>query len=1053
MFSHFFIKRPIFAGSLSIVIVIMGLVALTTLPVARYPEIAPPTILVTAVFPGADAQTVADTVATPIEAAVNGVQDMLYMRSVCGNDGSYRLTVTFASGTDLDMANVLTQNRVSTAIARLPQEAQRMGVTVTQQSADANLYIALYSPDASLDSLFLSNYANIQLKDELARSPGVGEVQSFGVGDFSMRIWLNPEAMRVRQVSVNDVIRAVREQNVQVAAGSIGEPPVPEGQVTTLSVKVQGRLLDPESFKDIVIRSGSEGQMLRLGDIADVELGSASYQLTSSYNGKESATLVVYQVPDANALDVVDGVKRRLKELEAAFPEGLAYKIVYDNTDVIRASISQVITNLFATLLLVVFTVYLFLQNFRATIIPSVTIPVSLIGTFGAMAAMGYSINQFTLFGLVLVIGIVVDDAIVVVENCIRLLDEGYSPKEAAMKTMTEVSGPVIATTLVLLAVFIPTTFMDGIVGTLFTQFAVTISVATVFSSINALTLSPALCGVLLKPSSGPTENRFFKAFNAGVNNGRTYFIHLVRASIRRVALGTTVFALLVGLAVYGFGQLSTGFVPQEDEGYSLINLSLPDAASQERMVEFARQAEDIVAKVPGVREFITITGYSLLDRVSIHNSGFIVVVFEDWALRGRDEHQSMILQRLNGGLRNLQEGVATAFPVPSLPGVGLTAGITLMLQDRGGIGMDMLQRTGADFIADGNAQSAITGMFTLFRSAVPQLKVEVDREQVLSKGLPLNSVFDALQTFLGSTYINDITLFNRSFRVLAQADRSFRAQPEDILSLEVRHPNGSSVPLSAMVGIKEIVGPQSISRYNLYPAMNIMGQPAAGYTTGDVMEIVSDMASRSLPPSVGFEWTDLSYQEQAASGSIGIIFILSIVLVFLVLAAQYESWSLPISVCLSVPTALLGAVIGIMLRGYDNNVYTQVGIVLLIGLATKTAILLVEFANAQRKEGKSLTEAAATAVDLRLRAVLMTAFSFILGVLPLLVASGAGSESQKVIGTTVFSGMILATVISLVAIPMLYYLVARLSGEKDEAPTQDLAQEITMPNIHTEQE
>jgi hydrophobic/amphiphilic exporter-1 (mainly G- bacteria), HAE1 family len=1035
MFSHFFIKRPIFAGVISIVIVLLGLLSLFSLPIARYPEIAPPTITVTALYPGADAQSVADTVATPIEAEVNGVENMLYMNSVCGNDGSYSLTVTFAAGTDLDTANVLTQNRVSSAIASLPQEAQRMGVTVKKKSTDANIYLSLFSPDGSLDGLFLSNYANMQLRDELARSPGVGQVDSFGVGDYSMRIWLDPEAMRVRQVSVDEVINAVRDQNVQVAAGKVGEPPVPEGQANTLSIRVSGRLPDTESFGKIIIRANEDGQILRLEDISRIELGSSAYNITSAYQGKDSATLVVYQIPGANALQVVAGVRARLAELEKSFPDGLDYRIVYDNTDVIKASIKQVVMNLFATLALVVFTVYLFLQNFRATIIPSVTIPVSLVGTFGAMAAMGYSINQFTLFGLVLVIGIVVDDAIVVVENCTRLLDEGKSPKDAAMETMTEVSGPVIATTLVLLAVFIPTTMLSGIVGTLFKQFAVTISIATVFSSINALTLSPALCGVLLKPSTGPTRNPFFKMFNRTVDNSRSLCTGIVRTAIRRVAFGALLFAGMVALAVIGFGQLSSGFVPQEDEGYCLVNLSLPDAASQERMVAFSKEAEKVVADIPGVKDYITITGYSILDNVAIPNAGFMLVVFEPWAERSKEEHQRFILQQLNRGFSRIQNGVAQAFPVPSLPGVGLTAGISFMLQDRGGVGMEVLQNTGDSFIADGNAQTGLSSMYTLFRAAVPQLKVNVDRDQVLTKGLPLSSVFAAMQTFLGSSYVNDITLFNRSFQVKAQADRRFRAQPDDILNLEVLHPNGSSVPLSALASVEEIVGPQSITRFNQYPSMKVLGQPSPGFSTGDAMEIVEDMAAQKLSSAVGYEWVDLSYQEKMASGSTSSVFVLSIILVFLVLAAQYESWSLPVSVCLAVPTALLGAVAGIMARGYDNNVYTQVGIVLLIGLATKTAILLVEFANIQHKAGKSLTEAAAGAVDLRLRAVLMTAFSFILGVLPLLFATGAGSESQKVIGTTVFAGMLLSTVLSLIAIPMLYFLVARLTGEKDEAP------------------
>ncbi len=1029
MFSHFFIRRPIFAAVVSIVIVLIGAFSLISLPVSRYPDITPPTVTVSAVYPGADAQTVADTVATPIEAQVNGVENMLYMKSVCGNDGTYSLTITFESGTDLDTANVLTQNRVSAAIASLPQEVQRMGVTVKKRSTDANLYLALFSPDDRYEGLFLSNYMNIQLRDELARSPGVGEVQTFGVGDYSMRIWLDPDRMRTRGVSVDTILNAVRDQNVQVAAGKIGEPPVPDGQAFTMPIMVRGRLDNPEAFADIVIRTGDNGDVLRLGDVSRIELGSSSYAFTSSYLGKPSATLVVYQIPGANALEVADGVKKKMEELKQSFPEGLDYAIVYDNTDIIKSSIKEVLITLFATLILVVLTVYIFLQDVRATLIPAVTIPVALIGTFAAMAGIGYSINQFTLFGLVLVIGIVVDDAIVVVENCSRLLAEGKPPKQAAMDTMTEVSGPVIATTLVLLAVFVPTSFMGGITGTLFKQFAVTISVATVFSSINALTLSPALCGILLRPPSDKKPNLFFRGFNRGIDGSRNGLAVVVKAAIRRVAVGILLFAVMAGLAIYGLGRLPSGFVPQEDEGYCLVNLQLPDGASQERMTAFAQRVEGVVGGIPGVKDYLTISGYSILDGVAVPNAGFMIVVFHPWDDRGPEERQNVILAKLNRGFQSIQDGAAMAFPVPSLPGVGLTAGITLMLQDRGGVGLDMLQTVGQEFIQSGNAQTGLTGMYTPFRAGVPQIRADVDRDQILTKGIPLSSVFQAMQTYLGSAYINDLTLFNRSFQVKAQADRPFRTDVSNIGMLEVPHPRGGMIPLSGLMTIEEIIGVQSLTRYNIYPAMKIMGQPEPGYSTGDAMSIVEDMARRTLPASVGYEWTELSYQEKAAQGSTSIIFVLAVVLVFLVLAAQYESWSLPVGVVLSVPTALLGAVIGVMLRGYDNNVYTQVGIVLLIGLSTKSAILLVEFAKAEADKGRALADAALDAARLRYRAVLMTAFSFILGVIPLLIATGAGAESRRVIGTTVFSGMIAATVISLIAVPMLFYAVARMSG------------------------
>ncbi len=1032
MFSHFFIRRPIFASVISLVIILVGSLALFTLPVERYPTIAPPSITISAAYPGADAQTVADTVGTPIEQQVNGVERMLYMSSTSGNDGSYSLTVTFESGTDLDTANVLTQNRVSAALASLPQEAQRLGVTVKKKSSDANLYVSLYSPDNRYSDLFLANYMNLQVLDEIARTPGVGEVNTFGVGDYSMRIWLDPDKMKSRNVSPTDVINAVQDQNVQVTAGQIGEPPVPEGQAYNLTIKVQGRLSDPEEFGQIVLRTGSDGQMLRLKDVATVELGSSSYIITSSYVGKPSSTLVVYQIPGANAIAVANGVKERLEEISKNFPEGLEYSIIYDNTDIIKASIKEVVITLFSALILVILTVYVFLQSFRATLIPAVTIPVSLIGTFAAMAAIGYSINQFTLFGLVLVIGIVVDDAIVVVENCTRLLDQGMKPKEAAMQTMTEVSGPVIATTLVLLAVFVPTAAMGGITGTLFKQFAVTISIATIFSSINALTLSPALCGIILRPSK-ETRNPFFKAFNKILNRTRGGYEKTVGLALRRCILGAILFAGLVGIALYGLSQLPGGFVPQEDEGYCMVNLQLPDAASQERTVAFSKKVEQIAKDIPGVKDYMTVTGFSVLDGVAAPNAGFVLVVFDPWDDRTPAESQDVIIGTLNQKLWALQDGVGMAFPMPSLPGIGISAGFTVMLQDRGGVGLETLQNVGEEFVEAGNAQSGLTGVYSPFRANVPQLFLDIDREQILSKGLSMSQIFGALQTFLGSTYINDLTLFNRSFQVRAQAERSYRAKNNDILALEVPHPvSGKMVPLGAVLSISEILGPQSLTRFNMYPSMKVMGQPAEGYSSGEAMGLVEDMAAKKLPASIGYAWTDLSFQEQLASGSTNIIFVLAILLVFLVLAAQYESWSLPISVVLAVPAALLGAVIGVMARGYDNNVYTQVGIVLLIGLSTKTAILIVEFAKTQREEKHcSIYDAAMDAARLRFRAVLMTAFSFILGVFPLLIATGAGAMSRRVIGTTVCSGMLVSTVISLIAVPMLYLVVAKTTERK----------------------
>jgi len=1044
-FTHFFIRRPIFAGVISLVILLIGGFALTSLPVDRYPDIAPPTITVTANYPGADARTVSETVATPIEQEVNGVENMIYMESVSANDGSMTLTVTFETGTDLDMANVLVQNRVSAATSKLPEEVRRMGVKVEKKMTSANLFIAFSSPDGSRDDFYLANYLNLYIKDEIARVNGVGKVQTFGVGEFSIRIWLDPDKLRAAGLTADEVVSAVAEQNRQVAAGQIGEPPVPPGQAYQFVINVKGRLTTEEEFGNIVIKTGADGRMIRVKDVARVELGSDTYLFSARFNGKPCAAMAVYQIPGANALGVADGVKAKMAELAKNFPSGVEADVAYDNTLVIRASIAEMVETLFITLALVVFTVYVFLQNFRATLIPALTIPVSLIGTFAALSALGFSINQFTLFGLILVIGIVVDDAIVVVENCSVQLDKGVKdPKEAARRAMTEVTGPVIATTLVLLAVFVPTIFMGGITGILFKQFAVTISVATIFSSINALTLSPALCGVLLRPVDRSRQFFVWRGFNKTLDKGTNLLGSIVTLALRRAVLGLLIFVGLVIAAGYGFVQLPGAFVPQEDEGYCIVSVQLPDAASQERTKAFLQKVEKIVQQVPGVRYNLAITGYSLLDGAVVPNAGFCYVVFKEWADRGADEHQSEILKKLNRQLYQLQDGIAFAFAPPSLPGVGLSGGFSFQLQDKGGVGLNTLQQVSQQFIADGNAQSGLSGMSTTFRANTPQLFVDVHRDQVLAKNIPMPSVFNALQYFLGSVYINDVTLFNRVFKVKAQAESRFREEASQIRRFELKNRAGEMVPLGSVVTVQETLGPQTVKRYNLYPAAKIIGEPEAGYSSGQAMQIIEDMAQKQLPQSMGIEWTELSYQEKAASGSANVIFLLAVILVYLVLAAQYESWSIPVSVCLAVPTALLGAVVSLILRGYANDVYAQVGIVLLIGLSTKSAILIAEFAKEQREQGKTAFEAAINAAKLRLRAVLMTAFSFILGVIPLLIASGAGAESRKIIGTCVFGGMLVATCVSLVAVPMLYYIVQsvadKLFGSKPvpQPPTSD---------------
>ncbi|WP_193215018.1 efflux RND transporter permease subunit [Luteolibacter marinus] len=1038
MFSLFFIKRPIFAAVISIVTVVIGIVALINLPVARYPDLAPPTIQVTASYPGADARTVADTVAATIEKEVNGVEGMIYMSSVSGNDGSMNLTVTFEPGTNLDSANVLVQNRVSKAEPRLPEEVKRTGVTVKKKSTDTVMFIGLLSPGGTYDAAYLSNYANLRLRDELSRVPGVGDVTVFGVGEFSMRVWLDPDLLRARNLAPSDVLAAIREQNIQVAAGRVGAAPSTPGTAFEFILSTQGRLAQVEEFENIIVRTGDDGGTIRLRDVARVELGADAYSLASRLNGKPSSTLAIYQIPGSNLIDVADGVRAKLDELSAAFPDDVEYHVVYDSTDVINASIKEVIITLFATLVLVVLTVYLFLQNARATLVPTITIPVSLIGTFAVLLAMGFSLNILTLFGLVLVIGIVVDDAIIVVENTFVHLEKGLSGKEAAAAAMKEVSGPVVATTLVLLAVFVPTAVMPGITGTMFKQFAATISIATVFSSINALTLSPALCGILLKPN--PAEPRgVFKWFNNAIDVSNKSYRGIVRLALRFSAIGLLAFIAMTGGSIKGLGDLPTGFVPQEDEGYCMIGVQLPDGATLDRTKAMMAKVEAIVAATEGTADCLSITGYSIIDGGAAANTGFCVITFEPWDERGDPGlHQRALLAKIQRGLGSIQEGGAFAFPMPSLPGVGVSGGFSFMLQDKEGVGLDQLQAVAGEVIATANADPTLGGVRTTFRASVPQIYVDIDREQVKRTGTSMSSVFETLQVYLGSAYVNDFTLFGRVFKVTAQADAPFRDQPGDIDKLQIRNNEGKMIPLGAVAERRDVLGPQNVVRFNMLPSVKILGNPAPGTSSGQAMATMEAIAGRVLPSSMGYSWTDLSFQEKQAGSGLVAIFGFAVLMVYLVLAAQYESWSLPVSVCLSVPTALLGAVIAIKLRGMENNVYTQIGIILLIAMSTKTAILLTEFAKLKRDEGMSIFDSAVEAVRLRFRAVMMTALSFVLGVIPLLIASGAGAESRKVLGTAVFGGMIAATLVSLAAVPMLYFIVQRLSeGRRKSKPTE----------------
>lgn len=1027
--SRFFIYRPIFATVISIVIVIAGTVSFSALPVEKFPPISPPTVQVSAVYPGANAKTIAETVAAPIEQAVNGVEGMIYMSSTSTNDGSYTLTVTFELGTDLDTASVLVQNLVGTAEATLPQEVRSQGITTKKRSTQTLQFIALTSPDQSVDGLFLSNYT-LDLRDEISRIKGVGDVQTFGDGDYSMRVWLDPRKLKQRGLTTQDVVDAIREQNVEVAAGQIGGPPAPAGTPFQLSINTRGRLARPEEFADIIVRTGDDGRVLRIGDLARTELGAVSYSFASRFTGSGSAVIAIYQLPGANALETADLIRGKMSELRDApnWPSGVEYTIAYDATNFVTASINEVYSTLFLAVALVVLVIFIFLQDWRATIVPVAAIPVSLIGTFAVMSGIGFSLNMLSLFGIVLAIGIVVDDAIVVVENATRHLEDGLSPKEAAVKAMSEITGPVIATTLVLLAVFVPCAFMQGITGELFRQFALTISAAVLISTINALTLSPALCGIFLRP---PKESSFigFRLFNSLFDKVTSVYGAIIARIVRFVTVVCVSFVALVLLTGWIFTTLPTGFVPDEDQGVIFVNVQLPDAASKERTEAVIQDLDDVYAQVPGVQNWLSVAGYSLLGGNAGSNVGFSVLVLDPWEDRKSNETSvAAIQQRLQQQFNKEERAVLFSFTPPAIDGLGVSGGFQMEVQDRGNNGFDELQLTAEDLVAAGSEQSNLDAMNTSFRANVPQLFVEVDRTKAKSLNVPLSSVFSTLQTALGSAYVNDFTYNNRSYQVRVQAEPEFRKSADDIEQLDVRDTSGAMVPLGSIAAIRDDFGPDVVRRYNMYPSASVNGAAAAGISSGQGLALMEQIARGRLPDSFGFEWTGMSYQEKQAAGGQYMIFALAFVFVFLVLAAQYESWTSPAAVIAVVPLAALGVVLALLLRNGDNNTYTQIGIVLLVALASKNAILIVEFASEKRKEGLAIKDAAASAAKLRFRAILMTAFSSILGFLPLLVASGAGAASRQAVGTAVVGGMIAATVFALMLVPTFFVVFRSLS-------------------------
>ena len=1028
MFSRFFIERPIFATVLAIVIVIAGGVALPTLPIAQYPDITPPTVRVSTTYPGANARVLADTVAAPIEQQVNGVEGMIYMSSTSANDGSYALTVTFEVGTNLDMAQVLVQNRVAIAQPRLPEEVKRQGVTTNKQSTSIVLLVSLTSPDGRYDTLYLSNFATLRIVDELKRIEGVGDVSVFGGSDYSMRIWIDPDKLRARGLTTADVTRAIQEQNVQVAAGQIGQPPAPAGQSFQYAINSLGRLADPEQFEDIIVKTGDRGRLTRVRDVARVELGSQNYSQTAMMNDSPTAAISVYQLPGANALDVAERVRVTMARMARTFPEGLEWGIPFDTTKAVEASIAEVYETLFIAIALVFLTIFVFLQDWRATLIPAVTIPVSLVGTFAVMAALGFSINMLTLFGLVLAIGIVVDDAIVVVENVTRLIDDGVPAREAAIQAMEEVAGPVVATTLVLLAVFVPAAFMGGITGALNQQFALTIAAATVISSVNALTLSPALSAILLRPSQTRTTG-FFGAFNVGFDRASTGYMRIVAALVRRTGLAMVLFAVLTGLAGVGFNRLPTGFLPTEDQGYFFAVAQLPDASSLERTEEVGRRMTAAFLDTPGIESAVTITGYSLLDSSNLSNAATAFVVMEPWAERGDPSlSQEAIVDGVRRRLFQIEEANAFAFVPPAINGLGVAGGFQMQLQDRAGIGFDALQQIADELVVAGNGQSGLRALNTTFRARVPQLFADIDRTMAKTLGISLDEIFGTLQASLGSAYVNDFNRFGRTYQVNLQADSAFRQDPGDIQRLEVRNAAGEMIPLGTLVGVEETFGPQIVNRYNLYPSAAVNGEAAPGFSSGDALMLMEQMADATLPLSMGYEWTGMSFQERQVGGETIMVFALAVVLVFLVLAAQYESWTAPAAVIFAVPLGVLGAVLAVALRGLANDVYMQIGIVLLVAMASKNAILIVEFAREQRAAGKPVLEAAEEASRLRFRPILMTSFSFVLGVLPLVFADGAGAASRRSLGTVVLGGQLAATIIAVLLVPVFFVVFQRLS-------------------------
>jgi HAE1 family hydrophobic/amphiphilic exporter-1 len=1036
--SEFFIRRPIVAMVIAIITVLIGVVSLAGLPIAQFPQILPPQVNLTTTYTGADALTIEQSVATPIEQNMNGVDRMLYIQSTNANDGSMSQVVTFDVGTDGDVNNVLVNNRFSQAQPLLPQDVKNFGVTIKKSLAFPLLVVSLYSPDNRYDPTFLSNYALININDALLRVPGVGDVRNLGASDYSMRIWLDPDVLARLKLSVTDIQNALRAQNVVNPAGQIGAEPAPPGQQLTYTVRAQGRLVDAEQFGDVIVRENPDGSSVRLKDVARIELGALNYQQYGTFNGKPAAVVAAFQIPGSNALATAQGLRKQMEELKKRFPPGMDYRISLDTTVPVNAGIREIIETLVEAIALVVLVVFIFLQSWRATLIPLLTVPVSLVGAFAIFPLLGFSVNTLSLFGLVLAIGLVVDDAIVVVEAVEHHIEEGMTPRDAASLAMREVQGPVIAIALILAAVFIPVAFMSGITGRLYQQFALTIAVSVLISAFNALTLSPALSALLLKPRSERRGvlGRLFGGFNRGFSAVTNGYVSINRMLIRKLAIPL----VLLGVVGVGAGWLGkkmpSGFIPDEDQGYALIGVQLPDGASLQRTKVVYEQINDIIGKQPGVRYYNGVAGFSFFTRTAASYLGTGFIAFEPWEERkGPDMTSAAILKVLNKKFAAISDAKVFAVGPPAIPGISAQGGFSIMLQDRGGQSYEYLVQNVMKFVAEAKKRPELAGVRPNFSPAVPQLYADVDKDKVMQEGVPIAEVYNALQTFLGGSYVNDFSRFGRQWRVFLEAEPSFRATPEGINRFYVKNARGEMVPLSSFVHIREVSGPEYTVRFNLYRSVEILGTNAPGYSSGEALDALEDVAKKTLPSDMGYAWNGLSYQEKVASGSAVKVLGLSLVFVFLILAALYESWSLPFSVLLSTPVAVLGAFAGLMSRHFDNNVYAQIGLIMLVGLTAKNAILIVEFAREQmRHQGKGVVDAALAGARLRLRPILMTSFAFVFGCVPLWVATGAGSAARQVLGTAVVAGMLAATVLGVFFIPALFVAVEKISTRRRRA-------------------